>query len=253
MTLNELAFSIIDIMSHGRSVNNTYQTNERLVKFWIKQYRALLIRRDLNQNGIAGFGQRLLEYEQEIEAIEFIELNEEERGRFTDMLGHNRPVLRTVLPVPNFIRLRQKPAITYVGPTDRSENYPLADYHAIQYVTRYNKYTNNESRSIYVDNHIYITNPSDIPPYTTRRRDANGNQLPRAPQLYMIRGIFEDPNEAWKVGGVLSGDDTPNYPVPLDFAQRVAQSILNGEARAILGSPNDTILNALPDEVNSTS
>ena len=51
MTLNEIAYNILNLVRGGRSSNNDYISTGQ-VKFNVKYYRAMLIRRDFARNGI---------------------------------------------------------------------------------------------------------------------------------------------------------------------------------------------------------
>ena len=51
MTLNEIAYNILNLVRGGRSSNNDYISTSQ-IKFNVKYYRAMLIRRDFARNGI---------------------------------------------------------------------------------------------------------------------------------------------------------------------------------------------------------
>lgn len=239
-TLNNITFSILDAVRHGRATNNEY-IDERLIEFYIRQYRALLIRRDNDRLGDMGVASRLLEFEQTLPEVKFELIPEYEIGALGSPMV-NAPVLRTTTALPTPVRLKSHPGITFVGPTDMHKNYPLVSHHSINWRRRYNKYTSEGPYSFLLQNFLYIVNPDDT----------LGQFDPENSHLYTLRGVFEDPLEAAAFGGIsLTRDD--EYPVPVDFAQRISQSIINGEMSVLLNSPNDTILNTLPDEVNSTS
>lgn len=239
-SLNEIVFSILDAVRHGRGTNNEY-IDERLIEYYVKQYRALLIRRDTDRLGDLGASSRLLEFEQTLPEVKFQILEEYEIGALGSPMANN-PVLRTSSALPTLVRLKNYPALTFVGPTDLHKNYTLVSYHALNWKMRFSKYTWNQPYSFLLQNFLYIANPDDTGGYFD---SANYH-------LYTVRGIFEDPLAAAAFGGIDLTRDS-EYPVPIDFAQRVAQSIMSGEMSVLLNSPNDTILNTLPDESNSTS
>ena len=51
MTLNEIAYNILNLVRGGRSNNNDHISISQ-IKFNIKYYRAMLIRRDFTRNGM---------------------------------------------------------------------------------------------------------------------------------------------------------------------------------------------------------
>ena len=51
MTLNEIAYNILNLVRGGRSSNNDYISTGQ-IKFNVKYYRAMLIRRDFARNGM---------------------------------------------------------------------------------------------------------------------------------------------------------------------------------------------------------
>jgi hypothetical protein len=64
----------------------------------------------------------------------------------------------------------------------------------------------------------------------------------------IIRGIFENPSEAYILGqhDPEKVDDLP-YPCSSDLVQRISQSLINGDLEIILQTPNDTKHNTVPD------
>ena len=51
MTLNEIAYNILNLVRGGRSSNNEHISLSQ-IKFNVKYYRAMLIRRDFARNGM---------------------------------------------------------------------------------------------------------------------------------------------------------------------------------------------------------
>lgn len=236
VTLKNLAYNILNIMRGGRSTNNEYISVEQL-KFNIKYYRSLFIRRDLERE------QNFRKFEHDLGFIN-MELHEEAEGLGSDL---STTWLRSTKKLPQFVRLQKGPAVTFVGPPDKRTRFPIVEIAHAPYI-QYSKYTPKDPRAYLLNGYIYL---SFDPGAENTNKVIDGEVVTELWQDSLesinVRGIFEDPEE---VATFLDLDpDTMNMQIPMDMAQRITQSIIGGEMRVLTGSRNDDELDALPDNV----
>jgi len=319
-TLNQAAYNVLNLMRGGRSTNNEYISLEQ-IKYAIRYYRALLIRRDVHA------GRRTEGMEQELQPIKMEPATltgDNHPGIFPDSTQLT-PVLKSVEALPETIRLKDRDGITYVGGDLSVGSFQLIDFMAAPW-QQYSKYTSAFRRAWTREDYLYVMGWSISP-----LPDAN----------ITVRGIFENPATAhdfrrlyqvttvtvtgasgtlsvtingtayteaftgtaaatataWvsthgaallllgitaaDAGGAvltLTGttainnfnvydtsttmvatpvdaevldpnydDDTTAYPIPLDILQQITQSLVNGEIQLLITTPNDRVLDALPD------
>jgi len=108
MTLQEAAYNVLNLLVGGRSTNNEF-LSPRQIKFNIRYYRALFIRRDSDRFT------RLLEMEQELsvtmEAASFTNSGTFPAGQLSD-------VTITPTDIPKWIRIKPNRGISFVGDND---------------------------------------------------------------------------------------------------------------------------------------
>lgn len=252
-SLNKIAFAVYDAIKGGHGENNE-NPPLRLIKYWVLQYRALMIRQALDR------GDRPNEFEQEMDRIIFDYLPPEDGGNIGDPVGGNKAVLISrIQEFPAPVRTKDDIAFTYIGTPDGTNNFQLVDFHEADY-RRYDKYTGQAIRAMYHRNRIWILNyPQNLLQGLDTTPDApyvdqtEGYVLDRkvSPILLSVRGIFEDPGAAFLAAGYDYDDDSEYFPASLDIAQRLTQAMMDNEIRTLLNIPEDVILNNLPD--NRTS
>ncbi len=319
-TLNQAAYNVLNLMRGGRSTNNEYISLEQ-IKYAIRYYRALLIRRDVH----AGRKTEGLEQELQPVKMEPVTLTDDNfPGNFPGATGLVN-VLRSVEALPETIRMKNRDGLTFIGGDKAVGSFQLIDYRAASW-QQHNKYTSGFRRAWTREDFLYVMGWAITP-----LPDVN----------VKVRGMFEDPaiahdwrrlvqvttitavggsgtlsviingtayTQAWAVsaaatvtswvsthgaalallgitaadsgGGIftLTGtvavnnfsvydtsttmtatpvdvetlnsaydDDTTSYPIPLDLLQQITQSLVNGELQLLAQTPNDKVLNALPD------
>ena len=94
MTLNEIAYNLLNLVRGGRS-NNDEHISLSQIKFNIKHYRAMFIRRDYGKNG---FVSRHVEQDLGCVRVEPVDASK------CCNLDTACPVYRTVKPLPKTIR-----------------------------------------------------------------------------------------------------------------------------------------------------
>ena len=222
MTLNEIAYNLLNIVRGGNSNHDESISLEQL-KFNILHYRAMFIRRDYAQNG---FTSRHIEQD-----LGCVELEKVDGSRCCDV-PLECPVYRTKLPLPKTVRYNFSEALTYIGSVSGLDTFPLVNSNMVRWLS-YDKYTKNNMKSFMIDEHLYIYNAQGI---------ENVN----------IRGVFEDPRDVSRFGdcggtGCYEGDETADFPIPMDMIQRINQGVLAGELKIISGTVSDTTNDRMQD------
>lgn len=246
-TLSESAYNILNILRGGRSTNNEHLSVDQ-IKYIILYYRALILRRDL-----ADAGARTQDLEQDLGLMELAIVDPSE-GILPD-LAERGFLMKTARSIPEPLRLKERGGITAVLSADFRFAFPVIDYSAARWI-RYGKYTGKMVRSFFFNNHVFLTStqftqeverslmsPTTFIPITEASVAASPFQV-------RVRGVFEDPREAYTAAtGEEWDDDVSPFPFPGDMEQRVVQSILSGEFRQIM--PNDTDSNIFVDNAAS--
>ena len=188
--------------------------SDRQVEYWIHQYRALLIKQDIDKNKTPN-----PDYIQEIKGLHLSPVD------ITEISGKSigKYVLKTDLQLPKTIDFNFKSGFTYIGTSNGRE---------IQYVPQsrsiwqqYKYYTNNDPVAYLKNRYLYISN-GDILEYID------------------IRGIFEIPTEASQfvnpVTGTPSYDvNTDKYPIPTNILPVLKEMILKKELGIMTNQPSD--------------
>jgi hypothetical protein len=228
-TLNQAAYNILNQLRGGRSTNNEYLSLEQ-IKYWIKYYRALLIRRD---------EERLSRVEEMAQTIAVTVSGNQTwatSGQTLPGMGANTPpdVTRSVTALPSIVRMKDKPAILTVRVDDGMVEVPYIDGRRAQW-NQYDRYTSGSRRCWLKDKHIYVSN-WDVALTT--------------PDI-AVTAVFEDPEAAYNynLDGADPWDDNVNeFPISADLLQQVTQSIISGEGQIIVQTLSDHTIDNLPDK-----
>jgi len=225
-SLNEVAYNILNLLRGGRSDHDEHYDLDQ-IKYNIKYYRNLFIRRDMQRYGI-----RQEPFEQNLGKIT---VEEESTNNY---ISGNNKVLKSSKQIPNLLRLKNRQSLTYVGPTNEEDNYPVIQYHESRY-QGYNKWTSTDTRCFTKNQYIYVIGKlsENIHQSTTR----NDYEI-------VARGIFEDPEEVieWKTGDFYNHDE--KFPsLPEDYIQRITKGLISGELKLMTQTQSDINLNQRND------
>ena len=136
MTLDEIAYNILNLVRGGRS-----NTGENIpisqLKFNIKYYRAMFIRRDYARNG--NITRHL---EQDLKCIEFEKVD----ATKCCSLPVNCDVYKSKVKIPKTVRLNFSDAITHVSDVTGLETIPMVSALTVKWLP-YDKYTQNAKRA----------------------------------------------------------------------------------------------------------
>ena len=212
MTLDEIAYNILNLVRGGRSSTGDHISISQ-IKFNIKYYRAMLIRRDYARNGNIT---RHLEQD-----LKCIKLKKVDASKCCS-LPVNCDVYKCEVGIPKTVRLNFKDAITHVSDVTGLETIPIVDPIAVQWLP-YDKYVKNAKRAYMIEDHLYIYN-------------ANGLEFVN------LRGIFEDPEKLseYDCDDSMCYDPNEDFPIPMDMVQAITQGIISGEMQLLATSLNDT-------------
>jgi len=220
MTLNEIAYNILNTYRGGRQNHNEHISLDQ-IKFTIKYYRAVLVRRDMGRNGFVSNG-----VEQDLRCLELEKIDASKCCN----LKTNCDVYRTKMPLPKFVRLNFNDALTYAGDVTGLSSYQIIEPYLVQWLPN-DTYTRNKKKVYIIDNYLYLYN-------------AQGESS------INIRGIFEDPEALSKFKGCEDStcyNDESEFPLPMDMVQTVTQGILSAEMQIVGGTQSDTSNDANQD------
>ena len=122
MTLNEIAYNLLNLVRGGRSNHDEHISLDQ-IKFNIKHYRAMFIRRDYAKNG---FVSRHVEQD-----LGCVQLKSVDASKCCN-LNTSCAVYRTIKEVPKTIRYNFEEAISYVGDISGTGTIPMVNSNTIQ-------------------------------------------------------------------------------------------------------------------------
>lgn len=210
MTFNSLNAIIDDIYNilRDNNVSESENLSRIQVEQWIHQYRAYLIKQDLDK------GRDINEsYVQTIGPLHISKV----RNCPTD--GYN---YKSDEELPKFIDLHFGSGLICVKDLDGNLIQVGTETKAKYQIDR--KYTCNDYIAYLKGNHLYIMGPEHL-------------------EYVRIDGILEDPTS---IGECFDRDDTP-YPVPANMIPTIKDMIFSKELNLMLQMPNDTTNNSTND------
>ena len=214
MTLNEIAYNLLNLIRGGRSNHDEHISLDQ-IKFNIKHYRAVFIRRDFAKNGLNS-----RHSEQDLGCVHI------ERVDSTQCcnLPSTCIVYRSVKAIPKTIRYNFEEAITYVGDISGTGTIPLVHSNMIQFLP-YDKYTKDTYKAYMLNNFLYIYNAGGL-------------------ETVNVRGVFEDPEAVSEFdecdGGGCYDDSATDFPIAMDMLALINQGILSSELQLLGSSMSDT-------------
>jgi len=213
MTLDEIAYNILNLLRGGRSSNDELISVEQ-IKFNIKHYRAMFIRRDYARNGYVSN-----HLEQDLGCLE---LEQVDASRCCN-LPQNCPVYRTKEKPPKTVRFNFTDAFTFIGKPNGTGTIPKVESYEIELLP-YDKFTSGHSKYYIIDDYIYVYNPKGL-------------------EAINVRGVFEDPEDVANFSTCKDGecyDDQSPFPLPMDMVSTITAGMAAGELALLVGGINDT-------------
>jgi len=230
-SLNEISYNILNLLRGGRSSHNDYYDLDQ-IKFNIKYYRNLFLRRDLQRNT------RLQPFEQELKILTCSPVT-------SDIKKINgSKLLKSNEQIPRLLRSKHRNSITYVGPLNNSTSYDIVNSNEARYQS-YNKYTGSKSRSFESNQFIYLT--GKIANNVVQSKFIDSTDI-------RVRGIFEDPEKVIEFNTGDYYDHDKEFPsLPDDYIQRITQGLISGELNLMVQTQSDLQHNNRDDKVNVTN
>tara|TARA_R110002020_G_scaffold195231_1_gene396238 strand:+ start:126 stop:824 length:699 start_codon:yes stop_codon:yes gene_type:complete len=214
MTLNEIAYNLLNLIRGGRSNHDEHISLDQ-IKFNIKHYRAVFIRRDFAKNG---FNSRHTEQD-----LGCVDLERVDASQCCN-LPSTCIVYKSVKPIPKTIRYNFEEAITYVGDITGTGTIPLVHSNIVQFLP-WDKHTKDNYKAYMLNNFLYIYNADGL-------------------NTVNIRGVFEDPEDVAAFdqcdGGGCYDDSATDFPIPMDMLAMINQGILSTELQLLGSSVSDT-------------
>jgi hypothetical protein len=207
-TLRTLTTDLLNII-RASNISASETISKRQIEDWIHQYRALLIKQDLDKGKIPN-----PDYIQEIGNIklEKVDIAGDDITSLGIESGIN--IYRTALEIPNTIDLNFKSGFTYIGT-------PMGDELQLIPETRskwqqYKKYTSKDKLVYLRNKRLYVPNHESLGFLTTR-------------------GIHENPAEVGRFVNPITNqpyfDLDSKYPIPVNMIPILKEMILTKELK----------------------
>ena len=218
MTLNEIAYNLLNLIRGGKSHHDENISLDQ-IKFNVRHYRAVLVRRDFQRNGMI-----TRHLEQSLGCMQLEKVD----GSQCCGLDIGCMVYKTKLPVPRTLRFNFEDAITFVGAADGLTRIPLVSSSIIKYV-QYEKYTSEKKKAYMIGDYLYVFNAEGM-------------------EYINIRGVFENPEDLsmYDCDGSECYDDNSEYPLPADMLQAINSGLMQGELRMLGITKSDTTNDRMP-------
>jgi hypothetical protein len=212
VSLNSIITDLMEIIRQSK-VSRSEPISKRQVEGWIHQYRAILIKQDLDKGKMPN-----PDYIQEIPALK---LDVVDRS-YGSLLQSNTYMLMTNLALPNTLDLNHKAGFMYIGTIDGIE-YQFIPEGRSQW-QQYKKYTKNDNMVFLRNSHLYLLSVKPV-------------------QYITVRGVFEVPTEVSNFINAnmepRSADLDDHYPIPINMVPVLKEMILKAELGIEVKSPSD--------------
>jgi hypothetical protein len=219
----------IVLITRGSVESRSETISDRQVESWIHQYRALLIKQDIDKGKYPNPS-----YIQEIKGLKLSPVDASEI--ITKPIG--KFVLKSNLQVPKTIDLNFSSGITYIGTADGREIQLTPQSRS--FWQQFKFYTNNSPLAYLKNQYIYVTN-RDVLEYID------------------IRGVFELPIEVAlfnnpTTGGIPNFDiKSFKYPIPENMIPVLRDMIISKEIARMLSVPSDISNDAKNNDLNEAT
>jgi hypothetical protein len=202
VTLNTITSDLLNIIRNF-NVSKSETISKRQLEMWVHQYRALLIKQDIDKGKMPN-----PDYIQTLPALR-LEVVDESEGTDINSMSY---ILRTELEIPKTLDFNFKSGLTYVGTIDGNEIQLIPEGRSKW--QKYKKFTSKDNLAFKRDNRIYCI-------YTTPIEEITG------------RGIFEVPTEVMNFvnshATITEGGWNDSYPIPINMIPVLKQMILERE------------------------
>lgn len=196
-TLNQISERIAYALNEP--LNTMLREN---IKFSIKYWRSMLIRRDVAQNGLS---------DELLQRVNFnlVKVDKADACDFTIGCDY---ILRSEFKIPKPVRLKTDNVFKFVGIFDLQGNLKPVTYTEFEEFryTKFNRVTHNVIRYNYTNGYLYFFNNTLLKKAT-------------------IQAIFADPAQANNACGTECYNDDMEFPCPDDMIQQIFAGIISSE------------------------
>jgi hypothetical protein len=203
------------LIIRGSQLSQSEPISKRQLEAWVHEYRAKLIKQDLDKGKLLNSN-----YVQTLQALELEEVDEAQ-GTIVDT---DYQIFRTKLQLPNTLDLNFKTGFTYIG-TLTGQEIQFSSESKSRW-QEYKKYTPCDRVAYLKDSYIYVINDRDL-------------------RYITIRGVFEIPSEISHLNNpnesVTDVTENSPYPIPINMIPTLKQMILQGELGIMAQAPSDVI------------
>jgi len=213
ISLNTIVSDLLNIV-RGSKVSQSETISRRQIEDWVNQYRALLIKQDMDKGKMPN-----PDYIQELPSLK---LEVVDKSLESDLQSEAH-FMRTVLELPNTIDFNFKSGFTYVGTIDGREIQFVPEGRS--YWQQFKRFTKNNPLAFLRSKRMYIHTVTPL-------------------KYITVRGIFEIPMEASRFvntsTSVQSYDTIDDrYPIPSNMVPVLKEMILQKELGIISQAPSD--------------
>jgi len=213
ISLNTIITDLLNII-RGAKISQSETISRRQIEDWINQYRALLIKQDIDKGKMPN-----PDYIQELPSLILEVVDKSLESDLQSEMNY----MRTVLELPNTIDFNFKPGFTYVGTIDGREIQMVPEGRS--YWQQFKRFTKSTPLAFLRNKRMYIHTVTPL-------------------KYITVRGIFEIPMEASRfINTSLSTQtyDTINdrYPIPINMVPVLKEMILQKELGIIYQAPSD--------------
>lgn len=213
VTLNTIITDLLEIIRQAK-ISRSEPISKRQLEAWVHQYRALLIKRDLDKGKMPN-----PDYIQEIPSVE-VEVVDRTDG--SNLESHTY-MLKTKLAIPNTLDLNNKSGYMYVGSIDGKEFQFIPEGRS-QW-QQYKKYTSRDNLVFLRNGYLYLLSVSPV-------------------RYLTVRGVFEVPTEVSNFVNTnmptRSADLDDPYPIPITMVPTLKEMLLKGELGIEMKQYSDT-------------
>jgi hypothetical protein len=222
VTLSTISHDLLNVV-RGAQISESEPISLRQIEGWIHQYRARLIKQDLDKGKMPN-----PDYIQTIQALELEEVDAAEGSE----IDTDYQTFRTKIQLPNTLDLNNKSGFMYIGTITGQE---------IQFISegrsqwqQYKKYTNRDRLAFLRNGYIYVTNDNEL-------------------RYITVRGVFEVPSEVSHLSNpnetITDVTENSPYPIPINMVTTLKEMILKGELGIEASSPSDISNDSLHNPV----
>jgi len=218
VTLSRILHDLLLIV-RGSKISQSEPISTRQIESWVHQYRALLLKQDLDKNKTVN-----PDYIQEIDYLKLSLVDIGGENVVSGIPETGFSVLKTDLAIPKTIDLNHKSGLIYVGTVAGNEIQLISESRSKW--QSYKKYTAKDPVAYLKNGYLYISSITDL-------------------NYITIRGIFEIPPEVGNFVNPITNqpsyDINSKYPIPANMLPVLKEMILSKELGIEVRAPSDVV------------